>query len=199
MTLTIRKLLLPAALLAVAMALVAAAPASAGWKEVLIDCANNDPIQGDYKRHVLQEAKQHVTGDRLAYTECTAEISAAIAKLSKSKGGSGDGDGGAGGAPNADLNGDGVVTPAEKRKAKEKKERQEQSVASVNDTLKPDGDAGSGTLAGDTASDDSSLPLILAIVLAALLVAAGGAWYAAQRNPAIANALRRVPLPGRRG
>src|SRR5918993_839106 len=155
MTKTIRQILLPAALLAAAMTLLAAAPASAGWIDVLRDCTQNDPIQGTYKKKELQDAKRHVTGERIAYTECMAEISAAMNKLNEKD----DGDGkGSGSDSTADLNGDGVVTPAEKRAAKKKKERQTRNVASVNDPPKPDSDT-AGTISGDDTSGGSGLPL----------------------------------------
>jgi hypothetical protein len=39
----------------------------------------------------------------------------------------------------------------------------------------------------------------MVLILVALLCAGtgGGLWYASKRNPAVANALRRVPLPFR--
>jgi hypothetical protein len=195
MTRTFRQLLLPAALLAAAMTLAVAAPASADWRAVIKQCVLEKPLDG-YSRKELVAAKQRVAAGEFAYTECRQRIGAAISALNERDD---DSDGGAGGAgSDADLNGDGVVTPAEKRAAKERKDEQAREVASINDTLRPDGD-GTGTIAGDTSSDGSGLPLILAIVVALLLAAAGGTWFAAQRNPGIANALRRVPLPGRRG
>jgi len=186
-----RQLLLAFALVVAATA-VHPAPASASWQQVLQDCIYNDPLQGDYTRAELQEAKRHVTGERIAYTECNAEISAAMNAAAV---GDGDGNGPKAGKSNADLDGDGVVTPEEKRAAKRKKAREAREVASINDTLQPDDAAAIG---GDDGSGGNT-GLILAIVALALLAVGGGTWYAARRNPAIANALRRVPLLGRRG
>ena len=187
---TIRQLLLPAVVLA---AFLPAAPAAASWQSILQDCVYNDGLTGSYTQSELQEAKRHVTGERLAYTECLAEISAAMNVANAS---GNDGRGGKGGrGSKADANGDGVVSPAEKRKALKKKRKQAKQIASINDTLTPDA-IGS---AGDDGSGGIGAPAILALVLLALAAIGGGTWYAARRNPAIAETLRRVPLPGRRG
>jgi hypothetical protein len=191
----IRQLLLPAAVFAVlTMALATAGPASAAtWQQILRDCVYNDGLKGDYTRSDLNNAKRHVTGERIAYTECAAEIQAALGAL----GGSGKGDGGKGGPDaDADLNGDGVVTPEERRKAKQKEAREDAQVADVNSALQPDSGTG-GTSGGSP--DGGGLPLVPLIVLLVLAAATAGTWYAARRNPAIANALRRVALPSRRG
>jgi hypothetical protein len=190
MTRAIRQLLL-AFTLVVAATAVLAAPASAGWKEVLQDCILNDGLQGDYTRAELIEAKQNVTGERIAYTECNAEISAAMNAAAVN---GGDDDGPGASKSSADADGDGIVTPEEKKAAKRKKAREAREIASVTDTLQPDDAA---TIGGDDSSG-GNLGLILAIAALALLAVGGGTWYAARRNPAIANALRRVPLLGRR-
>lgn len=190
---TLRQLLLPAVV--ILAVLVPAAPASADWQAVLRDCVYNEGLQGDYKRSELVQAKRHVTGERVAYTECLGEISAAMSALPGTGGGNG-GSGDGADDKSADLDGDGVVTPAEKKKAKRAEKRKKQAVASVNDSLTPDA---IGSAGGDDSSGGVSGGLILALILLALAAAAGATWYAAQRNPAIANALRRVPVPGRRG
>jgi hypothetical protein len=178
----------------------AATPASAAtWERVLRDCVlHDDGLHGSYTRSQLQEAKRNVTGERLAYTECLAEISAAMNATHKAKGGSSDGTGNgddAFGGIDPDLNGDGVVTPAEKRKAKKIAERQRDDVDQANNALRQDVAGGVGD--DDSSSGDGGLGLALAIAAIALLAIGAAAWYAARRNPTIANALRRVPLPGR--
>lgn len=185
-----RQLLLPAMVL---VALAVAPPAHASWQAVLQDCVLNDGLRGDYTKSQLQEAKRHVTGERLAYTECLAEISAAMNGAGKSAG-RGGGDGPAG--KRLDRNGDGVISPAEKRAAKRAKEREERKIEQINDSLTPDGGIGG---AGDDDSGGTSGALMVALLLLILSAVAAGAWYAARRNPAIGNAFRRVPLPGRRG
>lgn len=176
----------------VALACMATPASAANWERVLRDCVlHDDGLHGSYTRSQLQEAKRNVTGERLAYTECLAEISAAMNATSGGKKGSKGGDG----RVVLDRNGDGVVTPAERRAAKRAKQRQEDELDDVSNTLKQDtgGVAGGG---GDS-SGGGGLGLVLAIVVLSLLAFAAAAWYAARRNPAIANALRRVPLPGR--
>jgi hypothetical protein len=196
MTRSIRQTLVPAALLAAVLAVAFAAPASAAtWNQVLRDCIANDGLNGDYTRGELNKAKRHVTGERIAYTECSAEISAAMGALRRGAGGDG-GDGPSGDDKSADLNGDGVVTKKERRVAKLKQAKQDDDIDEINSALLPDSESG-GPAGGS--SDGDSLPLILAIVALTLAALAGGTWYAARRNPAIANALRRVPLSSRRG
>jgi hypothetical protein len=194
---TIRQPLLIAMALAALVAVVAAAPATAATSDqILRDCIAHDGLHGHYKRSELQRAKSNVTGDRLAYSECLAEISAAMNKKTVHASTPGAGSGGNGSKQNLDRNGDGVVTPAEKRAAKEAQQTREDGVADANDALQQDagGVAGGGSSGGD---GGGGLGLVLAIAALALLAIAAATWYAARRNPAIANALRRVPLPGR--
>gem|GEM_PF-4038549 len=178
----------------VALACAAAPAQAATWERVLRDCVlHDDGLHGHYTRSQLQEAKRNVTGERVAYTECLAEISAAMNTPAGPKKGSPTG--GKLHGVVLDRNGDGVVTPAEKRAAKREARERKDELDDANDTLKQD----AGGLAGG-GSDDSSgggLGLILAIVALSLLAIGAAAWYAARRNPTIANALRRVPLPGR--
>jgi hypothetical protein len=188
----IRQFTLLAAVLVAASAILAA-PAAASWEAILQDCVLNDGLQGSYKRSELQEAKRHVTGERVAYTECGAEISAAMNAAAASNNGPG---GSGGNGLNADTDGDGIVSPEEKRAAKRKKARETREVAVLNDSLKPDDSV--GTIGGDDSSGGGNVGMILAILALVMLAVAGGTWYAARRNPAVANALRRVPLLGRR-
>lgn len=192
----LRQILLPAVLAAAAMALVAAGPASAaGWKQILRDCVYNEGLKGKYTRAELNNAKRHITGERIAYTECTSEIQAALSRL----GGKGKGKSGGKGAYGVsdDLDGDGVVTKAErKRAAKIRAQRERDAIAAANDALESDSASGGP---GGGSSGGGGLPLILAVAGLTLAATGGGTWYAARRNPAIANALRRVPPLGRRG
>jgi hypothetical protein len=190
----IRQLLLPTAL--VALALIAPAQASASTLDVQRDCADSDVFERKHSRSDLQATLNNVQGDLAEYGTCKQMIQAALAAL-KTKSGKSSGPGGSGAS--ADLDGDGVVTPAEKKvaakRAKEARERRNEQIAAVSDDLIQDDAA---TASGDGGgSGGSSLPLILA--LAALLCAGvgGGLWYASKRNPAVANALRRVPVPFR--
>jgi hypothetical protein len=194
----LRQILLPAVLAAAALALVAAGPASAaGWKQILRDCVYNEGLKGDYTRAELNNAKRHITGERIAYTECTSEIQAAISRLAGSGKGKGGGKGGSGDGFSADLDGDGVVTKAERKRAAKIRERRErEAIEDANDALRSDSATGGP---GGGSSGGGGLPLILAVTALGLAATGGGTWFAARRNPAIANALRRVQLPGRRG
>lgn len=187
----IRKLLLPTAL--VLLALVAPAQASASALDVQRDCADSDVFERKHSRADLQRALNEVQADLAEYGTCKQMIQAELAALSGKSGGAG----GGGGATTADLDGDGVVTPTEKRiaakRAQRKRKQENRQIAAISDDLIQDDDAATAT--GDGGSGGSSLPLILALVALLLAGAGGGLWYASKRNPAVANALRRVPVP----
>lgn len=179
-------------LLAALMALVPATAAATPPIEIVQDCLDSDSLEGDYSNAELNRALKLVRGDRAEYSNCKAIISAARGKGPKAEAA------GKGGLPDADLNNDGVVTPKEKRIAKERAraaKREQRELAAIGDSLSPDGDSAAG---GSGGSDGGgSLPMILSLIALALLAAGGALWYTAKRNPAVANALRRVPLPGK--
>ncbi len=189
----IRQLLLPTAL--VAVALIAPAQASASTLDVQRDCADSDVFERKHSRADLQATLDNVQGDLAEYGTCRQMILAALAAM-KSKANKSNDPGG--GGASADLNGDGVITPKEKKvaakRAKEAREKRNQQIAAVSDDLIQDEAA---TASGDGGSGGSSLPLILALVALVCAGAGGGLWYASKRNPAVANALRRVPVPFR--
>jgi hypothetical protein len=180
--------------IAVVLALLAPAPASASVLAVEQDCADSDAFEQKHSRADLNAALEQIQADLNEYSDCRKMILAALAATKTDANASGNS---GGGAANADLDGDGVVTPVEKRiaakRAKAAREKRNRQIAAVSDDLVHDG-AATATSGG---SSGPSLPLILA--LAALLCAGigGSLWYASKRNPAVANALRRVPLPFR--
>lgn len=172
-------------------AIAAALPASAlaDMPDTAIrDCIQDGAVQGHYDDDVLQEAINRIRGDNAVYGDCEDVLGALIGSGAGSQKANTSGKGGPGAK-------DGRLTPAEKRKAKREKERKRRQIASID--LAPDG-SDPLQLDEDTSSG-MSLPVLLTLILLACLAAGGGLWYAARRNPAIANALRRVPLPGRRG
>lgn len=190
---TIRQLLLPTTLVVLAI-LVPAQAATASVLAVEQDCADSDTFERKHSRADLQNALTQIQADLAEYGTCKQMINAALAALAKA-----DASNESGGGPTAsaaDLDGDGVVTPEEKavaaKKAKQKQKQRNQEIASVSDELVQDDAA---TAVGDGASDGTSLPLILAIVALICAGIGGGLWYAAKRNPAVANALRRVSPP----
>ena len=181
------------ALLTVLLALVPATAAATEPMTIVRDCADSDSLEGSYSNGDLQRAVKLVRGDLAEYSNCKAVISAAIGKGPKA------GAAGKGGGPkSADLNHDGVISPAERRVAAKRaraERREQRELAAIGDSLSP-GDS-SGAAGGS--SGGTQLPLILALIALVLLATGGGLWYTAKRNPAVANALRRVPLPGKHG
>ncbi|HWM09594.1 MAG TPA: hypothetical protein VNO82_09615 [Solirubrobacteraceae bacterium] len=175
----------------VVLALLVPAQASASALSVQQDCADSDVFERKHSRGDLESALDKVQADVAEYTECERMILAALAAL-KSKGGSG-----RGAEIDADLNNDGVITPKERRiaakRAKQAREKRNRQIAAVTDDLVQD-DAAAASAGG---SGGPSAPLILALVALLCAGAGGGLWYASKRNPAVANALRRVPVPFR--
>jgi hypothetical protein len=189
---TIRQLTLPAALVVLAI-LVPAQVAGASVLAVEQDCADSDTFEQDHSREDLQNALTQIQADLAEYGTCKQMINAELAALAKANASKDPDDGGPSAA--ADLDGDGVVTPEEKavaaKKAQQKRKQRNQEIAAVSDDLVQDDSA---TAVGDD-SGGPSLPLILAIVALVCAGIGGGVWYAAKRNPAFADALRRVSPP----
>ena len=181
-------------LLALLLALVPATAAATAPITIVRDCADSDSLEGSYSNSDLQKALKLVRGDLAEYSNCKAIIAAAKGGGPKAKAAGKDG-----GRIDPDLNGDGVVTPRERRIAKQRERaarRESRELAAIGDTLSPDGDSAAGGGSGSS-SGGGSLPMILTLIALALLAVGGGLWYTAKRNPAVANALRRVPLPGK--
>jgi hypothetical protein len=189
---TIRQLLLPTAF--VVLAILVPAQASASVLAVEQDCADSDTFEQKHSEADLRAALGQIQADLAEYGTCKQMINAALAAMAKASASKHDGNGP--GASAADINGDGVVTPAEKavaaKKAKQKQKQRNQEIAAISDDLVQDDAA---TSAGDSGSGGPSLPLILAIIALLCAGIGGGVWYAAKRNPAFANALRRVAPP----
>jgi hypothetical protein len=183
----IRQILLLAVLVAAFPASATAGPAD----DAAIDCIQDGSVDGSYSDSVLRQAIGVIRsrGDSSVYGDCEAVLASMI---------------GSGGGPKANAAGNGGpgaddenLTLAEKR-AKEQREqaRKRRQLASLDDVA--GGPAADPLQIDDSADDGMPLPLLLAVIVLALLAAGGGVWYAARRNPGLANALRRVPLPGRR-
>ena len=190
--------MLPAALVVLALLLLPVQAASASPLNVQRDCADSDSFERKHSRGDLQATLPKVQADLAEYGTCRQMILAALAAMKKK--GTGGGDGAA--AIDPDLNGDGVVTPKEKRiakkLAKELREKRSREIAAVSDDLIQD-DAATASGGGDGGGGNSSLPIVLLVVALLCAATGGGLWYASKRNPSVANALRRVPLPFRNG
>jgi hypothetical protein len=181
----IRQLTLLTTLLVAAF--VPAHAAVASPLEVLQDCADSDVFEQKHSRSDLNRARGEIPADLAEYATCRRLIAAALAAGGSKGGKDGSGPGG------ADAN----LTPAERRRAAKRKRAERRRLAAVEDALAPDDDD-SGLVVGDDSSGGTPLPLILTLIALACLGIGGGVWYASRRNPAVANALRRVPLPGKR-
>lgn len=184
----IRQILLLAVLVAVLPATAVANTPDAAAR----DCIQDGSVDGSYSDSVLNRAIDVIRsrGDSSVYGDCEAVLASLI--------GSGGGPRAkASGSDAADADSDGKVTPTEKR-AEERREavRKRRQLASLDDVA--GGPAGDPLQIDDSSDDGMPLPLMLLLIVLVLLAAGGGLWYAAQRNPGVANALRRVPLPGRR-
>jgi len=192
---TIRQLLLPTAFVVLAI-LVPAQAATASALAVQQDCGDSDQLEQNHKRADLLAALDEIQADLAEYGTCKQMILAKLAEMNKANASKNSNDGDGPSAAAADLDGDGVVTPEEKaiaaKKAKQKQKQRNREIAAISDDLVQDDAA---TAAGDSGSGGPSLPLILAIIALLCAGIGGGVWYAAKRNPAFANALRRVAPP----
>jgi hypothetical protein len=202
-----RHLIAPALLL-LALALPAAVQASPD--AVVRDCAEDGSVDGKYSNADKQAALKKIPADLDEYSDCRAAISGAIGSGPKAGAAKKKGDGGGAGATNggggggatidADTNGDGKVTAAEKAaagktnlalKQDEKRKDTEASLGSPKtDPTKV------GAIDASETSNGVSAPVIASIAALALLAAVAALFFLGRRNPGIAQAMRRVPVPG---
>ena len=205
MTSRVRHLFAPALIL---MVLAFPAAAQASPDAVRRDCAEDGEVDGDYSKKDLRGALKQMPADQAEYSDCKAVIKAALAgpkagisNKPPGPGGGGSGPAGGSGGGQADTNGDGKVSPAE-RKAADNVEvalKRDKDRTNTENTL---GDRKTdpgkvGAIDADNTSNGLPLPVILAIAALALLVAAAATLLLGRRNPRVAQALRRVPLPAR--
>jgi hypothetical protein len=210
MTSRVRHLFAPALILMV-LAFPVAAQASPG--AVVRDCAKDGSVDGKYSNKDKRAALKMIPADLNEYSDCRAAIKASIgaggpkAGISNKPPGSGggvsggNGSGGGSGGGRADTNGDGKVSPAERKAADNievalKRDKDRKSTESALGDRKTD-PATVGAIDASDTSNGLSLPVILAIVALALLAAAAGVVMLGRRKPGFAQALRRVPLLGR--
>jgi len=204
MTSRVRHLFAPALILMV-LAFPVAAQASPG--AVVRDCAKDGSVDGKYSDKDKRAALKKIPADLNEYSDCRAAIKASIggptAGISNKPPGPGGGDGSAGGSGGgrADTNGDGKVSPAERKAADNiqvalKRDKDRKSTESTLGDRKIDPGNVGAIDAGNT-SNGLPLPVILAIAALALLAAAAATLLLGRRSPRVANALRRVPLPAR--
>ncbi|MGI8749892.1 MAG: hypothetical protein ACR2J6_04970 [Thermoleophilaceae bacterium] len=198
-----RHLFAPALILMV-LAFPAAAQASPG--AVVRDCAKDGTLDGKYSDKDKRAALKQLPNDLDEYSDCRAAIKAAIgggpkAGISTKPPGPDGSAGGSGDGPSVDANGDGTVSPTERKAADRtvvalKRDKARKGTENTLGDRKIDPAAVGAIDAGDT-SNGLPLPVILAIAALALLGAAAATLLLGRRNPRIAQALRRVPLPAR--
>jgi hypothetical protein len=210
MTSRMRHLIAPALLL-LALALPAAVQASPD--AVVRDCAEDGSIDGKYSDADKRAALKKIPADLDEYSDCRAAINGAIgtgpkAGSSGKKGGSGGGaaassnGGGGGGSPtiDADTNGDGKVTDAEKAAAGKtdlalKQDKKRKNTESSLGDPKTD-PTKVGAIDASQTSNGVSAPVIASIAALALLAAVAAVFFLGRRKPGFAQAMRRVPVPG---
>lgn len=199
------------ALLLVVLALLTAAPAQAGPNAVVRDCADDGFVEVDrYSRKELRQGRNRIPADLDAYSDCTAQINAALDKpragIASNDGGFPGGDGTASGGfgGSAGVGGtsgsDGApLTAAEQREA-DTVERKRQLARADTESLLGDRNVDPATAAGALDRSDTtngvSLPLLLAIIALALGLAAGAALALRRGSPALfAGTVGRIPRP----
>lgn len=198
------------ALLLVVLALLTAAPAQAGPNAVVRDCADDGFVEVDrYSRKDLRQGRNRIPADLDAYSDCTAQINAALDKpragIASNQGGFPGGDGtasgGVGGSAGSggSSGSDGAPLTAAEQRAADTAERKRQLARADTESLLGDRSVDPATAGAvdpaDTASG-VSLPLLLAIIALALGLAAGAALALRRGNPELfAGTIGRLPLP----
>lgn len=170
-----RRLLTLTALLTL-LAPVAAARASSGWQQLLIEACRNGQITHHYSQSDYRKALAHIPTDAAEYTDCTDILRQGQLAAAGGKGGGGGSAGGTGGggaapvAPGADPLAS--ATPAE-RKAVHRAVSQGASPVNIAGQIVSPGKVG---LAGLTSAHGLPVSLLVALILLALGgLGAGGA------------------------
>jgi hypothetical protein len=195
-------------LMLVAVAAFAPATASAaGPLDVLRDCSVNGTLTGSYSKSMLNAALRRIGGDLAEYSDCRSVIESALAGGPGAKASSNGGDGGGstgGGSGDGSSGGSGSGGDAKAKHGSKGNSGVDgaddgddgrRELASIDDDFRIEGSSG----ADDGGAGGVSPALLLAVIALACAALAGGVALAARHNPAFAERLRRVPLPGRRG
>ncbi len=200
--------------LVVVLALLTAAPAVASPDDVVRDCADDGNVETDrHSRSDLRKGKKRIPADLDAYSDCSAQIDAALSKpragaAGKNRGfpgsdGTGDDASGAIADDEAGTgsggNTGGSVSDDESQAGADAAERKRQVARAETESLLGDRKVDPGTAGlfekADTANG-LSLPVLLALIALTLLLAAGALVAVRRRRPNfLAGTLGRVPLP----
>ena len=166
---TIAKLMLALTLVAA----FAAAPAQAGYRDLLIDaCREDERVDGSYSQKDYREALDNLTDDHIQYTDCEAILRAAQLAAARKQSGGGLSSGspidnliaGAGGDPLAGA------TPQERAAVEQEVVQADKTggrTLRVGGELVKPSSLGAGRVVAATASDLPT-PLLLALALAAI-------------------------------
>ncbi|HEX5910748.1 MAG TPA: hypothetical protein VFY44_09660 [Thermoleophilaceae bacterium] len=205
-----RNLIAPALLV---LAFSAPAAAQASPDAVVRDCAEDGSVDGSYSNADKRAALKKIPADLDEYSDCRSAISGSIGSGPKAgaadkKGDSGGGataassGGGDGGTPtiDADTNGDGKVTDAEKAAAGKtdlalkQDAKRKNTEASLGDRKTDPTKV--GAIDASQTSNGVTAPVIASIAALALLAAVAALFFLGRRKPGFAQAMRRVPVPG---
>ena len=203
--------LIAPALVTLVLALLSAAPAMASGDDVVRDCADNGYVDGEYTDAEKRAALKRIPADLDAYSDCRSQIKSSFgpgAGVSSPGGfpdedGGGGGSGGSGGGSGSGSDdAGGALSPGEEREDTAR-DRKREIARAETESLLGDRTMDPGTTGVfDRASTASGLPLpvLLALIALALLLAAGALVLGKRRHPELfAGALSRVPFPRGRG
>jgi hypothetical protein len=177
-------------LLATALtALAIPASASANWRAVVRDCADDSKLDHHYSHSDLKHAREHLPTDIKEYTDCESVIAAAL--RGESSGGGGPGAGG-----NPALTTPPGATAGSPQDLSALRSERARGRGGHSPTVKVGGQAlrpassGLNHLTG--AANSMPTPLLVAIAAVAALCAAGGIAAAWRRWPALVRAPLRL-------
>lgn len=177
------KLLIAAALLAVAMLLPSAAQASSS--AVIRDCAQDGHLDHHYSNAELRQARDNLPSDLDEYSDCRDVISGAIT----SGGAGGHGGGGSSGGGHHHARAHGASHGKRLHAIKQHKPR----VHVGGHVVEPGKD---GLFKPASSGHHMPLPLLLALIAAGLLGAGAGLFALRRRLPVLSNlSLPRVSFP----
>lgn len=184
MTIRMRNLLLLCVALA-ALALPAAAQADPD--AVVRDCAADGSVDGNYSDADKRAALKRIPADLDEYSDCRSLIAASIGGGSRGKKAGAIRDGG---------DGSGAAAAARKRRKGNRsvaaKGRRAATEAALGDRIVDPKSA--GALKASDTDNGISLPVLLALIALALLLAAGAVLALARRNGGLPAPFRRVTL-----
>lgn len=189
MTNRVRNLLMPLA----AFAVLALAPTAAASPDAVVrDCAEDGTLDGSYSEADKRAALKRIPADLDEYSDCRAVIAGGggnVKASASSVGGEGPGDGAAAGTPAARK-------AAARRVAKIRavlrtKARQKREKELGARTVDP---RDAGVFKAANTANGMPLQMTLALIALTILALAAGLIALRRRNPAFADAIRRVDL-----